>query len=76
MAPAGSSVSSGSKVPQSQMMTSPAPYSPWGITPSKSKYSIGWSSVRMARRFSSGSRVGPFGTAQLTRTPFTSSRVS
>ena len=48
---AGSGVSaSGSNVPQSQTITSPAPYWPRGITPSKSKYSIGWSSTWTAIR--------------------------
>jgi hypothetical protein len=34
-----------SHVPQSHTITSPPPYSPAGITPSKSKYSSGWSST-------------------------------
>ena len=55
----------GSYVPQSQTMTSPAPYWPFGMTPSKSKYSIGWSSTWTAIRRIVGSRVGPLGTAQL-----------
>ena len=55
--------------PASQTMTSPPPYSPAGITPSKSKYSIGWSSTWNAARRTFGSSVGPFGTAQLTSTP-------
>ncbi len=67
---------SGCHVPQSQTMTSPAPYCFAGITPSKSKYSIGWSSTWTAMRRIFGSRVGPFGTAQLTRTPSISSRTS
>ena len=47
----GSGVSaSGTNVPQSQTITSPAPYWPRGITPSKSKYSIGWSSTWTAIR--------------------------
>ena len=42
----GSGVSDfGSYAPQSQTMTSPAPYCRFGITPSKSKYSSGWSST-------------------------------
>ena len=47
-----------------------------GITPSKSKYSSGWSSTCTAMRFTSGSSVGPFGTAQLISTPSASSRRS
>jgi hypothetical protein len=73
----GSGVSaSGSNVPQSQTITSPAPYWPFGMTPSKSKYSIGWSSTWTAIRRSFGSSVGPLGTAQLARTPSISSRKS
>ena len=41
---------SGSQVPQSQTITSPAPYCFAGMTPSKSKYSIGWSSTWTAIR--------------------------
>ena len=41
---------SGSQVPQSQTITSPAPYCFDGMTPSKSKYSIGWSSTWTAIR--------------------------
>ena len=67
---------SGSQVPQSQTMTSPAPYCLAGMTPSKSKYSIGWSSTWTAMRRIAGSRVGPFGTAQETSTPSISSRKS
>jgi hypothetical protein len=66
----------GDHVPQSQTMTSPPPYSPFGMTPSKSKYSIGWSSTCTASCRAVGSRVGPFGTAQLTSTPSTSRRRS
>ena len=51
----------GVHVPQSHTITSPPPYSPPGMTPSKSKYSSGWSSTCTARRWPSGSRVGPFG---------------
>ena len=47
-----------------------------GMTPSKSKYSIGWSSTWTAMRRILGSRVGPLGTAQLTRTPSISRRKS
>ena len=46
------------------------------MIPSKSAYSSGWSSVCAAKCFSLGSRVGPFGTAQLTSTPSISSRKS
>ena len=67
---------SGSKMPQSQTITSPPPYSFAGITPSKGRYSIGWSSVRIASRRAFGSSVGPFGTAQLTSTPSISRRKS
>ncbi len=77
MAARGSGVSaSGSQVPQSQTMTSPAPYWPLGITPSKSRYSTGWSSTWTAIRRTPASRLGPRGTAQLTRTPATSRRRS
>ena len=58
--------------PGSQTMTSPPPYSPAGMTPSKSAYSIGWSSTFTASRRTLGSSVGPFGTAQLTSTPSSS----
>src|SRR3954468_8307797 len=37
----------------------PPPYSPFGITPSKVRYSIGWSSVWTESRFSPGTRLGP-----------------
>ena len=77
MARRGSRVgASGSQVPQSQTITSPAPYCFDGITPSKSKYSIGWSSTWTAIRLIDESRVRPLGTAQLTRTPSISSRKS
>ena len=71
MARTGSSVgASGSYVPQSQTMTSPPPYSPRGMTPSKSKYSIGWSST-WTRRYPADRRdrgVGPSSaSAQLRR---------
>ena len=49
----------GSHVPQSHTMTSPPPYSPSGITPSKSKYSSGWSSTWTAIRLTSGRGSGP-----------------
>ena len=42
------------KTPRSQTIIGPAPYSPSGITPSHSRYSSGWSSVRIARRLSRG----------------------
>ena len=66
----------GSQVPLSQTITSPPPYSPAGMTPSKSMYSIGWSSTWMAARRTAGSRVGAFGTAQLASTPSISKRRS
>ena len=74
---AGSGVSaSGSQVPQSQTMTSPAPYCWAGITPSKSKYSIGWSSTWTAMRRIAESWVGPLGTAHEASTPSISRRKS
>ena len=77
MAAAGSGVSaSGSQVPQSHTITSPAPYCFAGITPSKSKYSSGWSSTWTAIRRIDGSSVGPLGTAHEARTPSISSRKS
>ncbi len=76
-AAAGSGVcASGTQVPQSHTMTSPAPYWWAGMTPSKSTYSSGWSSTRIAIRRAVGSRDGPRGTAQLTSTPPTSRRRS
>ena len=66
----------GSHVPQSQTITSPPPYSPLGMIPSKSKYSMGWSSTCTASCLPFGSSVGPLGTAQLASTPPTSSRKS
>ena len=66
----------GAQVPVSQTIIGPPPYSPAGITPSKSMYSTGWSSVSTASRFSAGSSDGPFGTAQLFSTPPSSSRRS
>ena len=43
-------------MPLSQILTVPAPYCPFGISPSKLAYSYGWSSVSTARRRSSGFR--------------------
>ena len=57
----------------SQTIIGPPPYSPSGITASKSIYSTGWSSVCTASRRSAGSSDGPFGTAQLFSTPPSSS---
>ncbi|OUD86338.1 hypothetical protein CMMCAS04_15165 [Clavibacter michiganensis subsp. michiganensis] len=67
---------SSSKVPASQMVTSPPPYSPAGIVPSKDPYSSGWSSVCTARWFVPCSVGTPLGRAQLTSTPSCSSRKS
>src|SRR3954465_13597303 len=50
-------------------MTSPPPNSPDGMIPSKSKYSIGWSSTLNAARRTAGSRARTLGTAQHTSTP-------
>ena len=71
-----STSSIGAQVPVSQTIIGPPPYSPSGMTPSKSIYSSGWSSVCTASRFSAGSSDGPFGTAQLFSTPPTCSRRS
>ena len=60
----------------SQISIVPAPYSPFGISPSKVMYSSGWSSVWTALRFSLGSRGIPLGTAQETPTPSCSRRRS
>ena len=68
--------SMGSHVPRSQSRTVPPPYWPLGMIPSKPPYSTGWSSVIIARRLSFGSRLGPFGTAQLFSTPSISRRKS
>ncbi len=68
--------SSGTQRPWSHTITSPAPYSPSGITPSKSAYSSGWSSTWTASRFSAGSVEMPFGTAQDLSTPSISRRRS
>ena len=57
-------------------LTVPPPYWPFGMTPSNPLYSSGWSSVCIARRLSEGSRLGPFGTAQDSITPSSSSRKS
>ena len=65
-----------SQVPMSQIFTVPAPYWPFGMVPSNSAYSIGWSSVCTARRLTSVSSGGPFGTAQETSTPSCSRRKS
>jgi hypothetical protein len=46
------------------------------MTPSKSAYSSGWSSVGIASRFSRGSSDGPFGTAHDFNTPPASNRKS
>ena len=62
--------------PRSQIITVPPPYWPFGIVPSKSLYSIGWSSTWIASRFSPGTRLGPRVTAQLFITPSSSSRKS
>ena len=66
----------GSQVPRSQTITVPAPYCFGGIVPSKPPYDSGWSSTWIAMRFSFGSKLGPFGTAQLSSTPSSSSRKS
>src|SRR4051794_27437208 len=59
--------------PASQMLTCPPPYSPAAIVPANDAYSSGWSSVGTARRLAPCSSGGPFGTAQLFRTPSRSS---
>src|SRR3954469_23276417 len=58
------------------MVTSPPPYSPVAIVPLNDAYSSGWSSVGTASRLAPCSVGGPFGTAQLFRTPSRSSRRS
>ena len=63
-------------MPRSQTITGPAPYSPLGITPSKSPQESEWSSTAMASRLSRGSIDGPFGTAHDLNVPATSSRKS
>src|SRR4051812_34995748 len=62
--------------PASQMVTEPPPYSPAVIVPANAAYSSGWSSVGTASRLGPFSVGGPFGTAQLFRTPSRSSRRS
>src|SRR3954449_6649615 len=62
--------------PASQMVTDPPPYSPAVIVPANAAYSSGWSSVGTASRLGPFSVGGPFGTAQLLRTPSRSSRRS
>src|SRR3954452_25394110 len=62
--------------PASQMVTDPPPYSPAVIVPANAAYSSGWSSVGTASRLGPFSVGGPFGTAQLFRTPSRSSRRS
>src|SRR4026207_2048810 len=52
----------------------PPPYSPAGISPENSRYSMGWSSVRTASRTVSGSVGSPLGTAQDASTPSRSRR--
>ena len=74
--PLRGSGSSGFQLPRSHISTVPPPYSPSGMTPSNPPYSSGWSSTWTASRFSPGSRLGPFGTAQLFSTPSSSSRKS
>jgi hypothetical protein len=73
---ASTSGDSGVHVPESQIITVPPPYWPSGMIPSNFAYSIGWSSVGIAIRLIDGSRAGPFGTAQESRTPFHSNRKS
>src|SRR6201999_436503 len=75
-AAAASSAACRSQMPVSHTITSPPPYWPDGMTPSKSRYSIGWSSTWIAACFTSESRVGPLGTAQLASTPSISNRRS
>ena len=58
------------------IVTSPAPYSPAGMRPSKPPYSRGWSSVCTARWLCLRSVGTPLGIAQLTSTPSCSSRKS
>ena len=63
-------------MPASQIFTTPAPYSPFGIVPSNEPYSSGWSSVCTASRFCFAVVGSPFGTAHETSTPSCSSRKS
>ena len=72
----GSPAGVSSYVPQSQTMTVPPPYCPSGMMPSKSAYSIGWSSTSTARCFSACAHGRPFGTAHDFRTPSISNRKS
>jgi hypothetical protein len=65
-----------SYVPVSQIVIRPPPYSPAGISPENSRYSMGWSSVRTASRTVSGSVGRPLGTAHDASTPSRSSRTS
>src|SRR3954463_6700215 len=58
------------------MVTCPPPYSPAAMSPANDAYSSGWSSVGTASRLVPASRGGPFGTAQLFRTPSRSRRRS
>src|SRR4051794_2199373 len=58
------------------MRTSPPPYSPAAMVPSKAAYSSGWSSVGTASRLGPVVVGGPLGTAQLLRTPSRSRRRS
>jgi hypothetical protein len=74
--PGSSTPSAGRQVPASHTMTSPPPYPPAGMIPSKSMYSMGWSSTWKAARRAFGSSVGPLGTAQLASTPSISRRKS
>jgi len=68
--------STSSYVPLSQISTVPAPYCPFGISPSKPAYSSGWSSTWTARCCCPGSSGTPFGTAQLASAPARSRRKS
>ena len=54
----------------------PAPYSPFGMSPSNSRYSSGWSSVCTASRFSSGCSGTPRGSAHDASVPSCSRRRS
>jgi hypothetical protein len=65
-----------SYVPASQIVIDPPPYSPFGISPENSRYSMGWSSVRTASRTVAGSVGRPLGTAQEASTPSRSRRTS
>src|SRR6266699_4763210 len=65
-----------SYVPWSQIVTWPAPYSPWPMLPSNVPYSSGWSSTWTARWLRFGSSGTPLGTAHETSTPSRSRRKS